>query len=262
MDDSLPMAGARPGAGSAAGAAVARALVNLEAAPAPSAGTVGPLVTALAVALEQDATDGPYGAAETTLAGRMPDRDPSGLGPLMLVGAAAARALRWSRNQDAALWPGVRDLLDRAEAGLRAPEPTESWLAAGLPLFGVQLILTVRTGDTRTTAAAARLAGVLGRLLDRRPDLAAAMAGTVTASTGQVGMLGSGMAIREALRMLEQLLSLTASLPELPFAGLSFPGRPFPGGQEAAPMFVTSRRTEPGSLPAGPAGPADRVGDR
>lgn len=238
---------------------MARALADLTEAPAPSTRTVGPLVTALAVALDQDATDGPYAAVETGLTSRLPEPDGTGLRALMLVGAGVARSLRWSRQQDAALWAGVRDLLDRAEADLREPEPTESWLAAGLPLFGVQLILTVRTGDTRTTAATARLAGVLGTLLDRRPDLAAAMAGTVAMGAGQVGVPGGGMAIREALRMLEQLLAVTAALPTLPFPGMSFPGLPLPSG-DAAPMFVASRRARPASLP--PAGPTDRDGDR
>jgi len=204
MDDTLPAAGAgydgtRSGAGTGSASAVAGALADLTAARAPSLGTVGPLVTALAVALDHDATEGPYAAAETELTGRLPGTDDRDLRALMLAGAGVARALRWSGRQDATLWPGVLELFDRAAADLGAPEPSESWLAACLPLFAAQLSLTVRTGDPRTARTAARLAGVLGNLLDRRPGLAAAMAGTVATGVGQIGGPGAGVAIREAL---------------------------------------------------------------
>jgi len=259
MDDVSTAAGVGPegarsgGSGGAAGA-VARTLADLTGAPAPTRATVGPLAVALAIALDQGATEGPYAAAETELTRRMSRADDGDLRALMLTGAALARALRWSGRQDATLLPGVRDLLDRAAAELPPARPTESWLTAGLSLFGAQLSLTVRTGDAQTARAAARLAGVLGTLLDRHPELAAAMASTVTVGASQVGVPGDAAAVREALRMLEQLLPMLAALSSLSLADMPFPlGVP---SADAGTVFVASQRAQPASLP-----PADRTDD-
>jgi hypothetical protein len=244
--------------------AIARRVAALSRAATPSMDTVGPLVTALTAALDLCLTEGPFAQAETELTRRLPTGDGAAeLRTAMLAGGGTARALRWVARREDSLLPGVQDLLRRAEDELPQAVPTPLWLGACLPLFSVDLWLAIRGSDPEPARAAARLAGVLGDLLDRHPDLAQAIARTVSLGAAQHGMTADAAGIRQALRMMESLLPMLAglsslSLPGTPFGLDAFFGGAFEGMGRTRPdaVFVPSSRAHREPLP----GPVPREG--